>query len=106
MAIGVSVANAILFVSNAEHHRKNGVSNAGEKGISDRLRPILMTALAMMAGMLPMALGLGEGGEQVAPLGVAVIGGLLFSTVSILIFLPVIYQKTIGKNEYKDVSLF
>ncbi len=106
MAVGVSVANAILFISHAESYRKQGDLHASKKGMTDRLRPILMTAMAMIAGMLPMALGLGEGGEQVAPLGVAVIGGMLFSTVSLLLFLPIIYQKTIGKNEYKDVSLF
>src|SRR5207253_485350 len=79
MAIGVSVANAILLVTNAEALRKGDspVGQAALNGAYHRLRPILMTSLAMMAGMIPMALGLGEGGEQTAPLGIAVIGGLL-----------------------------
>lgn len=106
MAIGVSVANAILFVTNAEHYRKNQSENAGLQGITDRLRPIMMTTAAMVAGMIPMSLGLGEGGEQIAPLGIAVIGGLVFSTLSVLIFLPLIYQAWIGKKTYSTVSLF
>lgn len=106
MAIGVSVANAILFVTNAEYYRKNQSENAGLQGIADRLRPIMMTTAAMIAGMIPMSLGLGEGGEQIAPLGIAVIGGLVFSTLSVLIFLPLIYQAWIGRKTYSTVSLF
>jgi len=93
MATGVAVANAILLVSFAEYHRKQGHS-AGEaayEGARSRARPILMTGLAMMVGMLPMALGIMEGGGQVAPLGQAVIGGLLLATVSSLLILPAVY---------------
>ena len=83
MAIGVAVANAILLVTFAERHRREGESGAGAAvaGAQGRLRPILMTSCAMIAGMIPMALGWNEGGEQTAPLGRAVIGGLLAATV-------------------------
>ncbi|MEX2493619.1 MAG: efflux RND transporter permease subunit [Nitrospirales bacterium] len=93
MATGVAVANAILLVSFAEHYRKQGHSaeEAAHEGASSRARPILMTGLAMMVGMLPMALGMMEGGEQVAPLGRAVIGGLLAATLSSLLILPAVY---------------
>ncbi|WP_447962385.1 efflux RND transporter permease subunit [Nitrospira sp. Ecomares 2.1] len=93
MATGVAVANAILFVSFAEHHRTQGLSSleAAREGACSRARPILMTGLAMIVGMLPMALGIMEGGEQVAPLGQAVVGGLLLATVSSLLILPAIY---------------
>ena len=93
MAIGVSSANAILLVSFAETARRRGIDalEAGFDGAAGRLRPILMTTLAMIAGMVPMALGLGEGGEQTAPLGRAVIGGLGASTVVVLLVLPFIF---------------
>jgi len=93
MAIGVSVANAILLVTFAEHSRRDGQSAdaAAREGATSRLRPILMTSLAMIAGMIPMALALGEGGEQTAPLGRAVIGGLAASTLAVLIVLPVVF---------------
>lgn len=93
MSLGVSAANAILLVSAAEAARAEGndVWTAAEMSASRRLRPILMTTFAMIAGMLPMALGIGEGGEQTAPLGIAVIGGLLASTVTVLLLLPLIY---------------
>ena len=64
-----------------------------------------MTSLAMIAGMIPMSLGLGEGGDQTAPLGIAVIGGLILSTLSTLIFLPMVYAQVMGKNPYKNPSL-
>ena len=106
MAVGVAVANAILFVTNAEQHRKDGeLSNYAIIGVQNRLRPILMTSLAMIAGMIPMSLGLGEGGDQTAPLGLAVIGGLIFSTFSTLIFLPMIYTRFIGNKPYTSPSL-
>jgi multidrug efflux pump subunit AcrB len=70
------------------------------------MRPILMTCTAMIAGMIPMALGLTEGGDQTAPLGIAVIGGLIFSAFSVLFFLPHVYQWLIGKRPYRHVSLF
>ncbi len=107
MAVGVAVANAILFITNAEHHRRHDHSTGfAVIGAFNRLRPILMTSLAMIAGMIPMSIGLGEGGDQTAPLGIAVIGGLLFSTISTLIFLPLVYDWVIGKKHYKDPSLY
>ncbi len=94
MCVGVATANSILLVTFANEQRllgQDAVSAALSAGFT-RLRPVLMTALAMMIGMLPMALGLGEGGEQNAPLGRAVIGGLLVATVATLFFVPVIYS--------------
>ncbi len=105
MAVGVAVANAILYITNAEELRKQGDQKAYYTAASNRLRPILMTSFAMIAGMMPMAIGLGEGGDQVAPLGVAVIGGLLFSMVSTLLLLPLLYRTVIGKHAFKSVSL-
>ena len=106
MAVGVAVANAILFITNAEHHRKHSHSSGfAIVGAFNRLRPILMTSLAMIAGMIPMSLGMGEGGDQTAPLGIAVIGGLIFSTISTLIFLPMVYSQIIGNKPYKSPSL-
>src|SRR6267378_369170 len=92
MAIGVAVANAILLVTFAERSRVGGREpwEAAIDGARSRLRPILMTSFAMLAGMVPMALGLGEGGEQSAPLGRAVIGGLLGATCATLIILPAV----------------
>jgi multidrug efflux pump subunit AcrB len=101
MAIGVATANSILLVTFANDERCEG-KNAMEAAISaghTRLRPVLMTALAMVIGMLPMSLGLGEGGEQNAPLGRAVIGGLLVATVATLFFVPVIYTM-LRKKEF------
>jgi multidrug efflux pump subunit AcrB len=107
MAIGVAVANAILLITRAETIRKdNGqIVNIGTIAAQGRLRPILMTSLAMIAGMIPMAIGLGEGGEQTAPLGIAVIGGLLFSLVTTLLVLPLIYNAVTKKKIYSNVSL-
>jgi multidrug efflux pump subunit AcrB len=93
MCIGVATANSILMVTFANDERAS-VNTAHEAVLSAgyaRIRPVLMTAIAMILGMLPMALGLGEGGEQNAPLGRAVIGGLLFATVSTLFIVPIIY---------------
>ncbi len=93
MTMGVATANSILVVSFARDRLAAGItplSSALEAGAT-RIRPVMMTALAMIIGMIPMALGLGEGAEQNAPLGRAVIGGLLFATVSTLYFVPVIY---------------
>jgi len=93
MTMGVATANSILLVSFARERMQAGVpplSAALEAGAT-RIRPVLMTALAMVIGMIPMALGLGEGAEQNAPLGRAVIGGLLFATVSTLFFVPVVF---------------
>ncbi len=93
MTMGVATANSILLVAFARERLAAGVpplSAALEAGAT-RIRPVLMTALAMIIGMIPMALGLGEGAEQNAPLGRAVIGGLLFATVSTLFFVPAVY---------------
>lgn len=93
MTMGVATANSILMVSFARERLLQGASplSAALEAGTTRLRPVLMTALAMMIGMLPMALGLGEGGEQNAPLGRATIGGLLFATMSTLFFVPVVF---------------
>jgi multidrug efflux pump subunit AcrB len=93
MAVGVAMANAILLITVAEQQRRSGLSaaEAGVAGGSSRLRAILMTTCAMMAGMLPMALGLGEAGQQNAPLGRAVIGGLIAATITTLLLLPSIF---------------
>ena len=106
MAVGVAVANAILFITNAEFNRKKDPSSS-YPAISafNRIRPILMTSFAMIAGMIPMSLGLGEGGEQTAPLAIAVIGGLVFSTISTLLFLPIVYTRLIGNKPYVNPSL-
>jgi multidrug efflux pump subunit AcrB len=93
MTMGVATANSILLISFARQRREAGVpplAAALEAGAT-RIRPVLMTALAMIIGMIPMALGLGEGAEQNAPLGRAVIGGLLFATVSTLFFVPAVF---------------
>ena len=93
MAMGIATANSILVVSFARERLRSGedaLTAAMEAGYN-RLRPVLMTALAMIIGMVPMAMGLGEGGEQNAPLGRAVIGGLLFATVATLFFVPVVF---------------
>ena len=93
MTMGVATANSILMISFARQRREEGapVLSAALEAGATRLRPVMMTALAMIIGMLPMALGLGEGAEQNAPLGRAVIGGLLFATVSTLLFVPVVF---------------
>ncbi len=107
MAVGVAVANAILLVTFAERYRKDGRTSveAGVAGARTRVRPILMTRLAMIAGMVPMALGLGEGGDQTAPLGRAVIGGLLASTLATLTLLPAVFALVMGGSSTGSVSL-
>lgn len=104
MAIGVATSNSILLVTFANDERcagkhKDSRAAALEAGHT-RLRPVLMTALAMIIGMLPMSLGLGEGGEQNAPLGRAVIGGLLMATCATLFFVPVVYA-TLRRKEFE-----
>ncbi|HEX8798726.1 MAG TPA: efflux RND transporter permease subunit, partial [Terriglobales bacterium] len=99
MCMGVATANSILVVSFATEQMEQGkdaISAALEAGFI-RFRPVLMTALAMIIGMFPMALGLGDGGEQNAPLGRAVIGGLLFATVSTLLFVPTFFSVLQGR---------
>jgi len=107
MAIGVAVANAILLVTFAERYRRSGRTavEAGIEGARTRRRAIAMTSLAMIAGMIPMALGLGEGGDQVAPLGRAVIGGLLASTLATLTLLPAVFALIMGSSSTSSVSL-
>jgi multidrug efflux pump subunit AcrB len=94
MCLGVATANSVLVVTFARTHLQEGKTSlqaAWEAG-TGRLRPVIMTASAMIIGMLPMALGLGEGGEQNAPLGRAVIGGLIVATVATLLFVPVVFS--------------
>ena len=93
MAIGVAVANAILLVTFAEQNRKAGADarTAARNAAGERLRPVLMTSLAMIAGMIPMALAIGRGSEETAPLGRAVIGGLLVATAATLLVLPTVF---------------
>lgn len=107
MAIGVAISNAILLVSNAEliRSQQNSFISIGAQAASNRLRPILMTSFAMIAGMLPMAVGFGESGKQTAPLGIAVIGGLLFSTFISLWLVPLVYDWMMGKNKTISTSL-
>ncbi|OIR02940.1 multidrug resistance protein MdtC [mine drainage metagenome] len=107
MAVGVSVANAILIVTNAEALRLDYKDpfKAATVAASIRLRPILMTSLAMIAGMIPMASGLGEAGDQSAPLGRAVIGGLAASTFAALFIVPLVYGWIQQKASFKSVSL-
>lgn len=93
MALGIAVANAILLITFTEMGRLEGkpILEAALEGGRERLRAILMTATAMIAGMIPIALGVGEGAEQTAPLGRAVIGGLLTATLATLLVLPSVY---------------
>jgi multidrug efflux pump subunit AcrB len=107
MAIGVAVANAILLVTFAEKARQGGLTaaEAAVTGATERLRPILMTSCAMIVGMLPMALGLGEGGEQSAPLGRAVIGGLICATFGTLLVLPAVFAAVLGRSRTGSQSL-
>src|SRR5437764_1529999 len=94
MCVGVATSNSILVVTFANDMRRHGFES-GKAALAagmTRLRPVIMTALAMILGMLPMSLGLGEGGEQNAPLGRVVIGGLMFATFATLVFVPVVYS--------------
>lgn len=108
MSVGVSVSNAFLMVDYAEKSRftnKIDVKVSAILSASSRLRPIIMTTLAMIAGMIPMASGMGEGGEQVAPLGQAVIGGLIMSTLTSLLVLPHLFTVVRRKATLQGVSL-
>jgi multidrug efflux pump subunit AcrB len=108
MSIGVSVSNAVLLVNQAEFYRKDLLlkpANAARLAVTSRLRPILMTTAAMLAGMLPMAIGIGDGAEQVAPLGRAVIGGLIASTVTILLLLPHFFSSMLSRTAIANPSL-
>jgi multidrug efflux pump subunit AcrB len=104
MCMGVATANSILVVSFARERLDatgDALASAIEAGFT-RFRPVLMTALAMIIGMAPMALGLGEGGEQNAPLGRAVIGGLIFATTATLLFVPVVFSLVHGRKKAAD----
>ncbi|MGA2373108.1 MAG: efflux RND transporter permease subunit [Candidatus Korobacteraceae bacterium] len=106
MCMGVATANSILMISFARDRMRAGIPSAQaalEAGYT-RIRPVLMTALAMIIGMLPMSLGLGEGGEQNAPLGRAVIGGLLFATVATLFFVPTVFAMIHGRREARQAE--
>lgn len=107
MSVGVSIANSVLLITNAEHlrrHNANALESAKEAAAL-RLRPILMTTVAMVAGMMPMAIGLGEGGDQASPLGRAVIGGLIASTFAALFILPLVFAWLQGNASTQSVSL-
>jgi multidrug efflux pump subunit AcrB len=101
MCMGVATANSILVVSFSKERVQEGLGpiEAAEEAGFTRFRPVIMTAMAMIIGMLPMAVGLGEGGEQNAPLGRAVIGGLLFATVATLLFVPSVYSLIHGSRK-------
>ncbi len=102
MCMGVATANSILVISFARERLEatgDAVLAATEAGFT-RFRPVVMTALAMIIGMAPMALGLGEGGEQNAPLGRAVIGGLFFATIATLMFVPVVFSLVHGRRAH------
>jgi multidrug efflux pump subunit AcrB len=107
MAVGVAVANSILLVTFAERSRLDGKASdaAGVAGAATRLRPILMTSVAMIAGMLPMALGLGEAGAQNAPLGRAVVGGLAASTLATLFIVPSVFAVLQARAHRRSASL-
>ena len=107
MSVGVSISNAVLLITNAEQlrmHNGNAMLSAKEAAAL-RLRPIVMTAAAMIAGMVPMALGIGEAGDQSSPLGRAVIGGLFLSTFAALFILPLVFAWGQGKASTASVSL-
>jgi multidrug efflux pump subunit AcrB len=107
MSVGVSIANSVLLITNAEQlrlHNGNAWESAQEAAAL-RLRPILMTTVAMVMGMIPMALGLGEGGDQASPLGRAVIGGLIASTFAALFILPLVFSWVQSKTSTDSVSL-
>lgn len=107
MSVGVSISNAVLMITNAEELRKHSgnARSAAREAASLRLRPIMMTALAMIVGMLPMASGLGEAGDQTSPLGRAVVGGLIASTFAALFILPLVFAWGQGNASTKSVSL-
>jgi CzcA family heavy metal efflux pump len=106
MCMGVATANAILVISFARERMQGGLTafDAAMEAGYTRMRPVIMTALAMIIGMVPMALGMGEGGEQNAPLGRAVIGGLIFATVATLFFVPVVFSMIHGRREAKKAA--
>ncbi len=108
MSLGVSVSNSVMLVTFIDEHWKRGVPavEAAVIGASERLRPILMTACAMTVGMVPMALALEKGSQMQAPLGLAVIGGLVMSTFATLLVLPSIFAVVIGRKEARSASVY
>jgi multidrug efflux pump subunit AcrB len=107
MSVGVSISNSVLLVTNAEELRLHSgdAMRSAREAAATRIRPILMTSVAMVVGMIPMASGFGEGGDQAAPLGRAVIGGLIASTFAALFLLPLIFAWVQGKTSILSVSL-
>ncbi len=107
MSVGVSIANAVLLITNAEHLRRHSGDSvaAAKEATALRLRPILMTTVAMVVGMIPMASGMGEGGDQASPLARAVIGGLVASTFAVLFVLPLVFAWVQKKTSTASVSL-
>jgi multidrug efflux pump subunit AcrB len=107
MSVGVSISNSVMLITNAEQlrlHSGDAIKSAKE-AVFLRMRPILMTSVAMVAGMIPMAAGMGEGGDQASPLGRAVIGGLVASTFAALFILPLVFAWVQGKATTQSVSL-
>ncbi|RKR81482.1 multidrug efflux pump subunit AcrB [Mucilaginibacter gracilis] len=107
MSVGVSISNSVLLITNAEQlrmHSGNALA-AAKEAAALRMRPIVMTSLAMIVGMIPMASGLGEGGDQASPLGRAVIGGLFMSTIAALFILPLVFAWVQGNTSIQSVSL-
>jgi multidrug efflux pump subunit AcrB len=106
MCIGVATSNSILLVTFATGELKQGKNSvdAALAAAFTRIRPVIMTALAMIIGMLPMALGMGEGAEQNAPLGRAVIGGLVMATVATLLFVPIVFSYLRRKGYHELMS--
>jgi multidrug efflux pump subunit AcrB len=107
MSIGVSVSNSVMLVTFTARDWREGVAvmEAAQRGARERLRPILMTACAMIVGMVPMALALEAGSQMEAPLGRAVVGGLLVSTFATLLILPAIFALVMGSSQYQSPSL-
>ncbi len=108
MCLGVSVSNSVMLVTFMDEHWKAGMrgADAAIKGASERLRPILMTACAMSIGMVPMALALEKGSQMQAPLGRAVIGGLVMSTFATLLVVPSVFALVIGRRNYASPSIY
>ena len=107
MSVGVSISNSVLLITNAEQlrmHSGNALA-AAKEAAALRMRPIVMTSLAMIVGMIPIASGIGEGGDQASPLGRAVIGGLFMSTFAALFILPLVFAWVQGKTSTESVSL-
>ena len=107
MSVGVSISNSVLLITNAEQLRleTGNAVTAAKEAVALRMRPIVMTSMAMIVGMIPMASGLGEGGDQSSPLGRAVIGGLFMSTIAALFVLPLVFAWVQGKTSIQSVSL-